>query len=126
MNNTNPDMQSVSIVITGNRIEGMKYGGIFVIGAGHTIRGNTLLRLNTAHCSESGAGCTYFAGEPDLLRTGIYFGRRAERAAATRGNRIEDNTITGWKMNERCLGFAPGVLRSAQQIGRNHCVSEAK
>ena len=126
MNNTNPDMQSVAIVITGNRIEGMKYGGIFVIGAGHTITGNTLRHLNTAHCSESGGGCTYFAGEPDLLRTGIYFGRRAERAAATRGNRIDDNTISGWKMGERCFGFAPGVAKNEQRIGRNRCISEAK
>ena len=126
MNNTNPDMQSMGIRIFENRIEGMKYGAIFVIGSGHSIHHNTFLHLNTAHCSESGAGCTYFAGEPDLLRSGIYFGRRAERAAVTRGNKIEDNIISGWKMGDRCLGFAPGVDRGQQKAARNRCISEER
>ena len=126
MNNTNPDMQSSNIQIWKNRIEGMKFGAIFVIGTGHTIHQNTFLHLNTAHCSESGAGCTYFPGEPDLLRSGIYFGRRAERAAVTRGNKIEDNIISGWKMSDRCLGFAPGVDRNEQKAARNRCISEER
>ena len=125
MNNTNPDMQSVGIQILGNQITGMKFGAIFVIGAGHIIQGNILKGLNTAHCSESGtANCTFFAGEPDLLRSGIYFGRRAERVAATRGNTIKDNTISGWKMRERCFGFAPGISRTEQKFASNRCISE--
>ncbi len=126
MNNTNPDMQSTAIRIFENHVEGMKYGAIFVIGSGHLIHHNTFLDLNTSHCSESGAGCTYFAGEPDLLRSGIYFGRRAERAAVTRDNKIEDNVISGWKMSTRCLGFAPGVDRNEQKAARNRCISEER
>ena len=37
-NNTNPDMQSEEIRVIGNIIDGTKFGGIFVIGRGHTIR----------------------------------------------------------------------------------------
>ena len=123
MNNTNPDMQSVGIRIEGNRFEGMKYGGIFVIGSGHVIRKNIMTRLHTAHCSEAAAqpGCTHFEGEPDLLRTGIYFGRRAERAAVTRGNRVEGNTIRGWRMDRKCIGFAPGVESKDNLVAGNLC-----
>lgn len=124
MNNTNPDMQSAAIRIVGNEIEGMKFGAMFIIGTGHTIVGNVMRRINTAHCTESGAACTYFDGEPDLLRSGIYFGRHAERPATTRDNKIEDNTISGWKMQERCFGFAPGVSRTDQKMTGNRCISE--
>lgn len=123
MNNTNPDMQSVGIRMEGNRFEGMRFGGIFVIGSGHVIRGNTLTRLHTAHCSEAVVqpGCTHFEGEPDLLRTGIYFGRRAERGAVTRGNRVEGNTISGWRMDKKCIGFAPGVNSKDNLVTGNVC-----
>ena len=127
MNNTNPDMQSVGIQIVGNRFEGMRFGGIFVIGSGHVIRKNVLRRLHTAHCSEAGAhaGCTHFEGEPDLLRTGIYLGRRAERPAVTRGNRIEGNEILGWRMDKKCIGFAPGVDSKDNQVSGNLCRHQA-
>lgn len=123
MNNTNPDMQSVGIRIEGNRFEGMRFGGIFVIGSGHVIRRNTLMRLHTAHCSEAVVqpGCTHFEGEPDLLRTGIYLGRRAERGAVTRGNRVEGNTISGWRMDKKCIGFAPGVNSKDNLVSGNDC-----
>jgi hypothetical protein len=116
-------MQSVGIRIEGNRFVGMRFGGVFVIGSGHLIRGNTLTRLHTAHCSEAVVqpGCTHFEGEPDLLRTGIYFGRRAERAAVTRGNRVEGNTISGWRMDKKCIGFAPGVNSKDNLITGNIC-----
>lgn len=123
MNNTNPDMQSVAIRIEGNKFDGMRFGGIFVIGSGHVIRGNILTRLHTAHCSEAVVqpGCSHFEGEPDLLRTGIYFGRRAERPAITRGNRVENNTISGWRMDRKCIGFAPGVNAKDNQVSGNVC-----
>lgn len=126
MNNTNPDMQSVGIRIEDNRFEGMRFGGIFVIGSGHVIRRNTLLRLHTAHCSEDKAqpGCTHFPGEPDLLRTGIYFGKRAERPAVTRANVVEGNTIRGWRMDRKCLGFAPGVDSKDNRVSGNLCRHE--
>lgn len=116
-NNTNPDMRSENIVVTGNVIEGAKYGGIFVIGRGHTITGNLLRELNQARCDD----CQYFEGEPDLLHSGIYLGRRAERPDPAAGNRIEGNTITGYKMNRRCIGAAPGVSLAANTIRANTC-----
>ncbi|MFN0103750.1 MAG: right-handed parallel beta-helix repeat-containing protein [Bryobacteraceae bacterium] len=126
MNNTNPDMQSVGIRIEDNRFEGMRFGGIFVIGSGHVIRKNVMTRLHTAHCSDAAAqpGCTHFAGEPDLLRTGIYLGRRAERPALTRGNRIEGNAIRGWRMDRKCIGFAPGVDPKDNHTSGNLCRHE--
>ncbi len=126
MNNTNPDMQSRNITIAGNRIEGTKFGGIFVIGSGHHIVGNQLLRLNTAHCNENAArfGCYYFPGEPELLESGIYLGRRAERPAVTRGNLILDNTISGFRMKRRCIQAAPGVRLAENTIARNTCANQ--
>jgi hypothetical protein len=116
-NNTNPDMRSENIVVRENVIEGAKYGGIFVIGRGHTIVGNRLQALNQARCDD----CQYFEGEPDLLRSGIYLGRRAERPDPATGNRIQNNIITGYKMDQRCIGAAPGVSLSANTIRANTC-----
>jgi hypothetical protein len=123
MNNTNPDMQSVGIVVARNLVRGMKFGGIFLIGSGHRIENNRLLNLNTAGCNESRErfGCSHFPGEPDLLQTGIYLGRRAERPAPARGNVIRGNTITGHKMGARCIGSAPGVQRAENVIRGNVC-----
>ncbi len=126
MNNTNPDMQSEDILIEGNHIEGMKFGGVFVIGSGHHIVRNRLLNLNTAGCNESAAqfGCSHFPGEPDLLQSGIYLGQRAERPAVARDNLIEGNTVTGHRMASRCVGFAPEVSPEENRIGANTCRDE--
>jgi hypothetical protein len=118
MNNTNPDMRPERVIISGNLVRGMKFGGIFVIGAGHRIEDNRLLDLNTAGCD---GNCLHFEGEPDLLQSGIYLGRRAERPAVTRGNVIRGNTITGHKMGARCIGAAPGVALKENTIERNIC-----
>jgi hypothetical protein len=111
MNNTNPDMQSRNIRVVDNRLETTLYGGIFVIGTGHVVARNRLFNINTAHCNENAAqaGCYYAAGEPDMLQSGIYLGRRAERPAPAHGNTVEDNEIVGFKMRERCVKSAPGV-----------------
>ena len=87
----------------------MKYGGIFVIGEDNVIRRNRLLNLNTAHC-----GCYYTAGEPDMFRSGIYLGRGAERPAPARGNRVEENEITGYQMDSHCIGMR---ARHSSRIG---------
>ena len=122
MNNTNPDMQSVGVRIEGNHFEGLRWGGMFLIGSGHVVRGNTLERVQTSKCSEGGgAGCVFVAGEPEMLRTGIYFGARAERAAVTRGNVVTGNTIRGWRMDRKCFGFAPGVNPKENQVSGNVC-----
>ena len=126
MNNTNPDMQSESILVRDNVIDGTKFGGIFVIGSGHQIVANRLRRLNRAGCRESAErfGCTHFAGEPALLETGIYLGRGAERPAPSRGNLIADNEISGHKMKARCIAAAPGIAQGGNTIRNNRCADQ--
>ncbi len=123
MNNANPDMQSEGIVIEDNVIDGAKYGGIFIIGSGNRVTGNRLLNLNKAGCNENAAlyGCTHYPGEPDLLRSGIYLGQRAERPAVATGNVVEGNVISGHGMAEWCIGWAPGVAKDANRVGENDC-----
>jgi hypothetical protein len=116
MNNSNPDMESRNVRIEDNLLDGVKYGGIFVIGAGNAIRRNRLLNLNTAHC-----GCYYSSGEPDLFASGIYLGKGAERPAPARGNRIEDNEISGYRMDRRCIGAAPGIDPAWNTVRGNRC-----
>ena len=124
-NNANRDMQSQNIVVEDNELEGMKFGGIFVIGTGHKILRNRLLHINTAHCNENAKqfGCSVL-NEPDVLDTGIYLGSHAEHPAPARGNLIEGNTITGWKMKTRCIQAAPGVKLSDNTIQNNTCTDE--
>jgi len=123
MNNSNPDMQSRNIRVVENEIRGALFGGIFVIGGGHTIARNRLLDLNTAHCNENAGrfGCYYAPGEPDMLRSGIYLGKGAERPAPAAGNRIESNTITGFGMASHCITAAPGIRISANTLRANAC-----
>ena len=123
MNNTNPDMRPEGVVISGNRIEGPHFGGVFVIGSGNRVEGNKLLNLNRAHCNDEAArfGCYYAAGEPDMLRSGIYLGRGAERPAPARDNVISGNEITGFGMKERCVGAAPGVSLADNGVSGNRC-----
>jgi hypothetical protein len=56
-----------------------------------------------------------------MLRSGIYLGRGAERPALARGNVVEGNTITGFRMRERCVGLAPGVVPGANTVRNNRC-----
>jgi hypothetical protein len=123
MNNSNPDMQSRNVRIEDNRIEGAKFGGVFVIGTGNIVRGNRLLNLNTAHCNEDAArfGCYYAPGQPEMLQAGIYLGSGAERPAPARGNVIEWNRITGWRMAQRCVESAPGVSAAWNTVRFNRC-----
>jgi hypothetical protein len=121
MNNTNPDMQSSNISITGNQINGALYGGIFLIGTGHTVTDNVMQRLNKARCEPGKAGCVYRADEPDMLLSGIYLGKGAERPAPNRGNTIVGNTITGYKMDKHCIAAAPGISLKDQHISKNSC-----
>ena len=126
LNNTNPDMRSEEILIEDNEIEGMKYGGIFLIGRNHIVRKNRMRFLNTSHCTEShakGNECYFGADEPDLLRTGIYFGKGAERPDPAHNITAEQNLITGYKMDERCLGYSPAIERKTLQVSSNICVA---
>jgi hypothetical protein len=125
-NNANPEMASRNIVVAGNLIEGAKFGGIFLIGSGHRIVGNHLRRLNLARCNENSARfvCSHWPDEPDLMQSGIYLGRRAERPDPARDNVISDNVISGWKMSTRCIGMAPGIAPKDNRIARNRCQDE--
>ena len=120
MNNSNPDMQSTNVRILDNLIDGAAYGGVFVIGTNNLLAHNRLLNLNTARCND-GSLCYYAAGEPDMLRSGIYLGKGAERPAPARNNVIEDNRITGYQMSERCIGRAPGIAPDWNTVRNNSC-----
>jgi hypothetical protein len=124
-NNANREMQSKNILVEDNELDGMKFGGIFIIGTGHRILRNRLLHINTAHCNENRKqfGCAVL-GEPEVLDTGIYLGSHAERPAPARGNLIEGNTIRGWKMKTRCIQAAPGVKLADNTIKNNICTDE--
>jgi len=131
MNNSNPDMQSRNIRITDNTIDGSLFGGIFIIGSGHTVSGNRLEHLNLAHCNEpisingSPINCGYVKNQPDLLRSGIYLGAGAERPDPARGNTIESNEIGGYGMSLHCIGVAPGVSLAANTVAKNDCSDDA-
>lgn len=124
LNNTNPDMRSEEITIEDNEIEGMKYGAIFLIGRNHIIRKNRFRFLNTSGCTEAhakGNEC-YFGDEPGLLRSGIYFGKGAERPDLSRNILVEDNLITGHLMAERCLDYSPAIDKASIRTSRNICL----
>ncbi|MGA2881720.1 MAG: right-handed parallel beta-helix repeat-containing protein [Bryobacteraceae bacterium] len=124
-NNANVEMRSQNIVIEDNELDGMKFGGIFLIGTGHKILHNRMRHTNTAHCNENRAkfGCSVL-GETEVLETGIYLGSHAEHPDPARGNLIEGNTISGWKMKTRCIQAAPGVKLSDNTIRHNTCTNE--
>ncbi len=124
-NNSNPDMQSEGVTVSGNTIDGAKFGGIFVIGSGNRISGNILRNLNLARCNESGAkyGCLYYPDQPDLLRSGIYLGRGAARPAPARDDVIDDNQVSGYGMSRHCVAAAPGVSLAANRVERNRCIA---
>lgn len=126
-NNTNRDMNSRNIEVSGNHLDGVKYGAMYVIGTGHHIMGNTFVRLNLAHCPEAGgAACNWRADEPDSLRSGIYMASHAERPDPARGIVIENNTISGWGMSKHCVGAAPGVKLSSNTIRKNTCSDDGR
>jgi hypothetical protein len=123
MNNTDPRVRSQNIEIEGNRFEGMKFGGLFLMGSGHRVIGNQFLNLNTAGCNESmpQIACVYKIDEPEMLETGIYLGRGVARMEETQGNIVRDNKISGHKMAKRCIHQGPGVDPKSNIIERNDC-----
>jgi hypothetical protein len=126
MNNSNPDMQSENIEIINNRIDGMKFGGLFLIGSGHRVIGNVFSHMNTAGCNENAKlfGCIFKQDEPEMLEAGIYVGRGAERPANTHDNVVRQNRISGHMMKTRCVIFAPGVSRRSNAIEGNQCFDD--
>ena len=123
MNNSNPDMRPQNIRLVDNLIDGTLFGGIFVIGSGHTIARNRLLHLDASHCNENAAryGCYYAPADPEILEAGIYLARGAALPAPARNNLIDNNLITGFKMQSRCIIAAPGVDARSNTIVDNIC-----
>jgi hypothetical protein len=122
MNNSNPDMESRGIQIEDNVTEGFRFGGLFLIGEGHTVRANRFRRLNLAQCNDNlAAGCLYKEGEPDLLRSGIYLAKGAHRPDPAKGNVIENNEVQGHGMKTWCVVTAPGVAANRNTVRGNRC-----
>jgi parallel beta-helix repeat protein len=123
MNNTHPNTHSRNIEISGNTIDGSKFGGLFLMGSANKITGNQFLRINLAGCNESAKqfGCVYKLAEPEMLESGIYFSRGVARTEETRGNVIQGNRISGHQMKSRCMKFGPGVSPSANKLASNTC-----
>ena len=126
MNNANIDMRSQNIIVAGNTLDGMKFGGIFVLGSGHRILNNRMTRLNRAHCNETHAkfGCLAIAGEPGFLESGIYLAKGGARPAPARNIIIQNNAIGGYKMSSHCIESAPAVKMSENTIKNNTCTDE--
>jgi hypothetical protein len=123
MNNTDPNMRSQNIEIRANVIDGAKFGGLFLMGRGHRVTGNSFLHLNKAECNENAKqfGCIYKADEPKMLETGIYLSKGVARVEPVRDNVIRGNTISGHKMQSRCIAAGPGVKLSENSVGQNTC-----
>jgi len=126
MNNTHPDAHSNNIEISGNLIDGSKFGGLYLMGSGNKIVGNRFVRVNLAGCNESVGKfpCIYKRDEPQMLDTGIYLGRGVARLEETRANVIRGNHISGHMMKARCVGFGPGVSRASNTVDSNSCSDE--
>ena len=122
MNNTDPNMKSQNVEIRGNMIDGAKYGGLFLMGSGHKVIGNTFLHLNSAQCPESKQFvCVYKADEPAMLASGIYLGKGVARMEEVRGNVIRGNKISGYEMKSHCVVAGLGVRLGENSIGSNVC-----
>jgi hypothetical protein len=123
MNDSNPDTRSRNIRLVDNLVDGALFGGIFVIGSGHTVARNRLLSLDASHCNENTAhyGCYDVATDPEILEAGIYLGRSPLHAAPARHNLIVDNRIAGFKMRSHCILAAPGVDLRSNTIFGNVC-----
>ena len=113
MNNTHPDTNSGNIEISGNVIEGSKFGGLFLMGSGNRILDNLFLGLNISH-----------GDEPEILTSGVFLSRGLARLEDTTGNVIRGNRISGYKMKTRCIVYGPGVSRAANTIEGNTCADE--
>ena len=127
MNNSNPDMQSRNIRITGNTIDGALFGGIFIIGSGHTVTGNHLLHLNLAHCNDPGPiNCGYL---PKRARSSAqrHLSRRRARTAPIPPKATPSRTTKSAGTACRAIASArrPGVSLTANTVAKNECSDEA-
>lgn len=123
-NNANPDFEPANVIVSGNLIDGAGYGGLYLLGAHQVITHNRFVNLNRNQCTDDRTKphCDYSAGDPALLRTGIYLVAGAARPARTADNQITDNEISGFGMRQWCIGAAPGAKLAANRIAGNRCL----
>ncbi|HXM45540.1 MAG TPA: right-handed parallel beta-helix repeat-containing protein [Bryobacteraceae bacterium] len=123
-NNSNPDYQPSNVLVTGNLIDGAGYGGLCLLGSHQVVTGNRFLGLNRNRCTSDRTRprCDYSAGDPALLRAGIYLVPGAARPAKTEHNRIAGNEVSGFGMRQYCIVAAPGVSMAANSIAGNRCL----
>jgi hypothetical protein len=123
MNNTFPEMRSQLITVRDNVFDGMKMGGIFVIGSGHKILNNKLLNLNRQKCGPESDKkmCVPYIIEPDMLMAGIYLGQKAERVDPATNSEVSGNQITGFGMAGKCVVLAPKVMAGENRVSGNQC-----
>ena len=123
-NNANPDAEPANVLVTGNVIDGAGYGGLYLLGSNQTITHNRFLGLNRNRCTSDRTRprCDYSAGDPALLRAGIYLVPGAARPAKTWHNQITDNEVSGFGMRKYCIEAAPGVALAENRIAGNRCL----
>jgi hypothetical protein len=128
MNNSNPGTHSNNIEINGNTVDGVKFGGLFVMGSGNHIANNKFLNLNMANCDgvAGQAGCVYKPDELQMLGSGIYLGKGVAREESTKANVIRGNTITGHNMAKLCVVAGPGVKLVENTVEDNKCTNPPK
>ena len=122
-NDSNPNVRSNRIRLTGNVLDGVKYTGIVTFGTGHLIAHNRLRNVNLAHCNEEAAksGCYYPKDQPELLESGIYLGIGFLWREPARDITVEENEVSGFMMKARCVTYGPGVQASANTVRGNRC-----
>ena len=121
MNNTHPASHSTNIELTGNTVDGVKYGGLFVMGSKNHITSNKFLNINLAGCTEKVPACVYKGDEPKLLTSGIYVSRGVARLEDTQDNVIRNNTVSGYLMASHCVVAGPGVALGKNAVEDNTC-----
>jgi hypothetical protein len=122
MNDSNPRMHSRHVAIMGNEFDGVKFGGIYVVGGPHRIEDNRLLNLNLAHCNDNPAmGCLYLKDQPDLLRSGIYLAAGVKKQDRTLDNVIRRNRIEGYGIRGHCIVAGPLASLKGNTILENQC-----
>ncbi len=121
MNNTNPKTHSNDIELSGNLIDGAKYGGLFLMGSNNHVTNNRFVNLNLAGCDETTPACIYKPDEPRMLQSGIYLGRGVARNEETKGNVVRNNRVSGYKMAARCVVTAPGIAAGSNAVESNTC-----
>jgi len=118
-----PEMRSQLNTIQSNVVDGVRLGGIFMIGGGHKIIGNKFLNLNRARCPDNKKefGCNLMPDEPGVVRAGIFIGDKAERPDPGTDNLVESNEITGYRMKTNCIILADKVDLTANTVRTNTC-----